>query len=90
MASPVGLKKHNVPVSGTLPFVGCSAIETIASLSFWQPEPARQRNRAKAQANDCGIWRVQSMIMMNSLPEKIGERPNHSGWRGVKKDRGAE
>jgi len=24
------------------------------------------------------------MIMMNSLPEKIGERPNHSGWRGVK------
>jgi hypothetical protein len=65
-------------------FVGCSAIETIASLSFWHPEPARQRNRANAQANNCGIWRVQSMIMMNSLPEKIGERPNHSGWRGVK------
>jgi len=22
--------------------------------------------------------------MMNSLKEKIGERPKHSGWRGVK------
>ena len=53
-----------------LAFVGCSAIETIASLSFWQP--ALNRSRAN-NAN-----RVTVRMSMG------GSRPKHRDWMGVK------
>jgi hypothetical protein len=52
-----------------LAFVGCSAIETMASLSFWQPVPVMQSKRAKAQANNCN-WKARSLVMMDSFSEK--------------------